>query len=85
MEYIVYIICSKVTGKFYIGYTLDITKRMRYHNAGKNKSTKNDRPWKIVYTESYQSKTDALKREKKIKSYKSGNSFKKLINQAGIV
>ena len=36
-------------------------------------------PWKIVYTETFKTKSEAYKRELQIKSYKGGNAFKKLI------
>lgn len=35
----------------------------------------------FVHTEEFITKTDALKRELEIKSYKGGNAFKKLINK----
>ena len=85
MNYVVYIIRSHKTGKRYIGYTQDIEKRLKYHNTGKNRSTRNGKPWMLIYKEEYKSKTVALKREKEIKSYKSGNSLNHLLKQAGIV
>ena len=77
--YYVYIISSIKVNRYYIGSTEIVDKRLAYHNSGKVKSTKAYRPWKIVHTETYDSKTDAIKREKQIKSYKSGNAFKKLL------
>lgn len=74
-----YILRSYVNSKYYIGSTEDLNKRLYYHNSGKVKSTKAYKPWKIIYTETYNNKVDALKREKQIKSYKGGNAFKLLI------
>ncbi|MEW6652758.1 MAG: hypothetical protein AB1394_04720 [Bacteroidota bacterium] len=48
----------------------------------KVKSTKAYVPWKIVYLEHFESKSEAFKREMQIKRYKSGNAFKKLICSA---
>ncbi|MCX7616265.1 MAG: GIY-YIG nuclease family protein [Patescibacteria group bacterium] len=63
MRYFVYFLKSESTGRFYIGCTRDIDKRLRYHNSGKNKSTKPYRPWKLIYFESYDSIKDAYRRE----------------------
>lgn len=75
----VYILKSKINGRYYIGHTEDLENRLSRHNRGLVKSTKSYRPWRVVYTEEFENKNDAYKREFKIKSYKGGNSFKKLI------
>jgi putative endonuclease len=78
--YFVYIIKSLNIKRYYIGSTENVEKRLLSHNSGKVKSTKAYKPWLIVYTERFDIKSDALKREKKIKSYKSGIAFKKLLD-----
>ncbi len=80
MEYYVYILRSLKDGKYYIGSTSDIDARLRYHNAGLQRSTKNRIPFEIVYHETFESKTIALNREKQIKSYKGGQASKRLLN-----
>ncbi len=75
----VYILKSGKDGGYYIGYTSDIEKRLVWHNEGKNVSTKYRRPLKLVHSEEFLTKKDAMQRERKIKSYKGGNEFKKLI------
>jgi putative endonuclease len=77
--YFIYIIQSQKTSKYYVGSTAEITKRLREHNSGSTRSTKHGIPWHLVYQEECASKSEALFREKKIKSYKGGNAFKKLI------
>jgi putative endonuclease len=52
---------------------------MEYHNLGYSKATKSRFPVKLVYTEKFGTKSKALKREKKIKSYKSKKYIKWLI------
>jgi len=74
----VYIIKNS-QGRYYIGSTFDIEKRLYYHNSGKNRSTKEKGPWVLVYKEEYGDKQSAIKRERQIKSYKGGNAFKKLL------
>ena len=75
----VYILQSEKNGRYYVGYTRDINDRLKHHNSGANKSTKPYRPWKLIFQESHIDKRSAWLREKKIKSYKSGNALKKLI------
>ncbi len=77
--YYVYILQSKKDGKYYIGYTSDLEARIDYHNAGKQRSTKHRIPFVLVYSEEYKTKFEALKREREIKGYKGGNSFRKLL------
>ena len=75
----VYIIKSLIVLRYYIGSTENVDRRLSDHNSGKVKSTKAYKPWEIVYLERFDIKSYALKREKQIKSYKSGNAFKKLL------
>ncbi|MCO5948427.1 GIY-YIG nuclease family protein [Mucilaginibacter sp. RT5R15] len=46
----------------------DFEKRLIQHNAGYTKSTKAYRPWKIVYTESFDTLLEAVNREKYLKT-----------------
>ena len=48
--------------------TSDVNKRLNEHNAGKTKSTKGYRPWKLFFYEKYNSREEARKREKYLKS-----------------
>ena len=83
--YILYIIKSEAKERHYTGVTKNIKERLQRHNQGRNKSTRNHRPWKVIYTENLNTKLEALKREKQIKSWKKGEAFKKLLKQAGVV
>lgn len=77
--YLVYILKSLSKNRYYIGCTKDIARRLKEHNTGKTRSTKRHAPWKVVYTEEFKIASEAFKREKEIKSYKSGIKFKKLL------
>lgn len=79
----VYILKSLKDGKFYIGHTSDLAKRIKRHNVGRNKSTRCRTPFDLVYTEVYSTKGEVVSRENKIKSYKGGDEFKKLICAGG--
>ncbi len=80
MSYYVYILRSSKDSKFYIGSSHDVDARLRFHNAGLQRSTRNRIPFQLVYTEKLENKEKALLREKQIKSYKGGEAFKKLIS-----
>ncbi len=77
--YSVYILRSKLTGIHYTGYTSDIEERMKYHNSGKTASLRKHRPLEIIRVEAYNSLQEARNRERQIKSYKSGEAFRKLL------
>ena len=55
-------------GCIYKGYTLDLERRYKEHQNGKVKSTKNRRPLKLIGYEVYLFKTDALRRERYLKT-----------------
>lgn len=76
----VYILKSKTNNKHYIGCSGNLTKRLQEHNSGKNKSTKAGIPWIIVCYKEFENKVEAYIEEKRVKSYKGGNAFKKIIN-----
>jgi putative endonuclease len=73
--YTVYVIYSVSFNKIYIGQTDGLDRRLFEHNNGLLSSyTKRYKPWKIVYTEEYETRSEALKREKQLKSQK-GREF----------
>lgn len=76
-----YIIQSVTTRKHYIGSTENINKRLDQHNSGKTKSIKNNWPFVLIYSEVYNTRQEAYRREKEIKSYKGGNAFRKLLSR----
>ncbi len=66
----VYVIESSSTGRFYIGQTHDLHKRIERHNQGRVPSTKNRGPWKLKYFFRVNSRKDAISLERKLKSFK---------------
>jgi len=65
----VYVMYSAKFEKIYIGYTSDLLSRFRSHNelATKGWAIK-FRPWQIVHTEIFESKFEAIRREKQLKT-----------------
>ena len=64
----VYILISKKDNGFYIGCTKDLKIRIREHNAGHVKSTKNRLPMELIYYEACLNQSDAFYREKYLKT-----------------
>jgi len=71
MQYFVYILKSLKDLRFYIGQTNNLDDRIKRHDSGKVKATKHRRPLELVYSEIYNSRLKAMKREKYLKSLKS--------------
>ena len=78
----VYILLSLQDNKFYIGQTSNLEDRIERHNKGREKATKNRKPFKLVYFEKYDTRAGALKREKHLKSLKSHAYVQELINSS---
>jgi putative endonuclease len=76
MPFYVYIIYSSKTDKYYTGYTGNIETRLAKHNNGATRSTRTGKPWELVYSEEFENKTSAIKRELTIKKKKSLNAKK---------
>ncbi len=74
-----YILQSESTGKYYIGSTNNLARRLKEHNGNQTNSLKNKGPFIVIYKEEFNTLAEARGREYKIKSYKGGNAFKKLL------
>jgi putative endonuclease len=71
----VYVLYSKGFNKIYIGYTSDLSTRFLSHNElGTKGWTIKFRPWEILITEEFSTKSEAITREKQLKSAK-GREF----------
>lgn len=60
--YYLYILYSKSLNHYYIGSSENPEARLARHNAGATVFTKSGRPWQIVYTETFQSRSEATQR-----------------------
>lgn len=78
----VYVLQSEKDGKFYVGFSTDLKKRVKYHKQGKNKSTKGRRPLKLIYYEAHASEKDARRREKYFKTDKGKSSLRQMLRTA---
>jgi putative endonuclease len=64
----VYVLRSKKDGSTYIGQTSNLEKRLEDHNAGLSGYTRNHTPYALVYMETYETRGEAMRREKYLKS-----------------
>jgi len=71
MAFHLYILRSASTGKFYVGHTESLTRRILEHNRYRTPSTKNRGPWELVYSEGFSTRSEASQREREIKAMKS--------------
>ncbi|HRY82956.1 MAG TPA: GIY-YIG nuclease family protein [Candidatus Moranbacteria bacterium] len=68
MEYFIYVIKSKIYKTRYIGSTSDVLKRLKEHNSKKCRYTSGRTPWELIYKEAFKTRSEAMKREKFLKS-----------------
>ena len=64
----VYVLKSEKDGIRYVGSGADAQERLRRHNKGDYRFTKGHKPWSLMYTEKYQTRTEAVRRERFLKS-----------------
>jgi len=69
MPYYVYMIATEKNSKIttYVGYTNNLKKRLEKHNKGKGAKFTRGRLWKIIYSEKFTTKKQAIYREYYIK------------------
>jgi putative endonuclease len=66
--FIVYGLKSEKDGRVYVGFTQDLSRRLKEHSSGKTRSTKGWLPWSVYYTEEVDSREKAREREIYLKS-----------------
>jgi putative endonuclease len=81
MTYHTYVIQSEC-GRFYIGSTEDIEKRLSQHNNGISRWTSRYKNWRLVYSSSFETRKEALVFEKLLKKQKGGQGFYNLISNS---
>ena len=83
MKYFVYLIVSKDKKRTisYVGYTNNVKKRLKLHNTSKGAKFTKGRKWNLMYVKSYESKSQAMREEHKLKiNFKLRSILKSLKN-----
>lgn len=75
----VYILQSIGCGKLYVGRTANLKQRLRDHCQGRNYSTKQWRPLKLVFYEAFCDQADSIRRERYLKTSKGRSTIKQML------
>ena len=80
----IYILRSLVNGRYYIGSTNDLTRRIEEHLKGKTKSLRFIKPFELVFSQTYNSIQEARKIEYKLKKLKSRLIIERIIKDKSV-
>ena len=80
----VYILESENTHRFYIGCAENPLARLAEHQRGQTIATRGRGPWALVYQEAFENLTQARRRERQLKSWKSHRSLQELIRASKV-
>jgi putative endonuclease len=83
MPFFVYIIYSASLDQYYIGQSEKLQDRVFRHQNSGSKSTKKANDWKFVYSENFQTRAEAVRREMEIKKKKNRKYIEWLIRSVG--
>ena len=82
--YYTYVLKSETSGLLYKGHTDNLERRLRQHNDPESHTDKfapKHAPWILVYAERFDTRSEAVKREKFLKSGK-GREWLKILLKA---
>jgi len=80
--FFVYVLRSRISGRFYKGSTSEPTQRLEQHQQGLVRSTKHDRPWDLVHLEHFPTRSAAMRREQYLKTGKGRDELRQLLARA---
>ena len=79
----VYILYSREYDKIYVGYSGNPQLRLSYHNHPHNKGwTRRYQPWEMLYQEIFENKTEAMLRERQLKTARGRSFARSIVNSA---
>ena len=62
--------------RLYVGYTENLERRVRQHQAGEAGWTKSRGPWELVHSEAFADLAEAMRREKNLKRGKQNQELR---------
>jgi putative endonuclease len=77
--FFIYVLQNFSSGRHYTGFTSDLAQRLGQHNAGITKSTKNRGTWTLVYQEQFATRSEAMRRERFLKSGQGREEMRKIL------
>ena len=80
MAFFVYVLKSMTDGNLYIGHTQDIETRLIEHNRGRVRSTHTRKPFELIYTEEFNTRSQARWRERHLKTAWEKKKLKRSLN-----
>jgi putative endonuclease len=82
--YYTYVLKSLKDKHLYVGYTSNLQKRLLEHNSGLTKSTKSRLPFELLFFEEFESRSEAMLRERFFKTGKGKEYiYSKLLELSG--
>jgi len=82
--YYTYVLYSPSYNQIYIGHTNNLKLRFQQHNDGLSKSTKRYVPWELIHYEEFETRAEAMKREKELKSHRGRNYIREILLNGGV-
>ena len=79
--YFVYVLESEKTGRRYTGSTGDLEDRLYRHNSGQSKATKHGVPWRLIYSEEFETRPQAVQREMYFKTGVGREELERLLKE----
>jgi len=73
-NYFVYVLRNP-EGRLYVGFTVDLQRRIRQHQDGEGGWTHGRGPWKLVYHETFTDRSEAMRRERNLKRGKTNQDL----------
>ncbi len=82
--YLTYVLYSQKYDKIYVGQTNNLLLRLKEHNEGLSKYTSRYIPWELLYCEQLETRSEAMRREKELKSHKGRDFIKNILLNGGV-
>lgn len=79
--YYIYVLQNLSKNFIYVGFTENLSHRLKEHNLKKVTSTKDFAPLKLIHYEAYRNKKDATRREKYLKTTKGRTTLRTMLNE----
>ena len=79
--FFVYILEATESKRYYIGQTENLEGRIKRHNEGRNLSTRAYIPWQLRWWKEYETRSEAIKAERKLKGIKKRVGLEKFVRE----